>query len=107
MDTLTIIIIAVSLLLIFDVFLIRRIRKKRQGRFKLVIEKGIIIENKGTVPSGFLYDVQQLSRITKPDSLIINGSGIETAAPKLEFRGNVSAELKAKIEHSLTLSLQG
>lgn len=106
MDTLTTIIIAVVLLLIVDVFLIRHMRKKRQDCFKLVIEKGIIIENKGNVPSEFLYDVQQLSRITKPDSIIINGSGIENGNPKLEFRGNVSAELKAKIEHSLSLSLQ-
>ena len=47
MDTLTTIIIAVVLLLIVDVFLIRHMRKKRQDRFKLVIEKGIIIENGG------------------------------------------------------------
>ncbi len=106
MDTLTIIIIAVVLLLIADVFLIRHLRKKRQDCFKLVIEKGIIIENKGTVPSEFLYDVQQLSRINKPDSVIINGSGIEAGVPTLEIKGNISPELKAKIEHSLSLSLQ-
>ena len=106
MDTLSVIIIGVLVLLIFDAFLIFHIRKKRRGSFKLVIEKGVITENNGNVPAEFLYDIQQLARISKPDSLIINGSGIAGIAPVLEFRGNISPELRAKIEHSLTLSLQ-
>lgn len=106
MDTLTIIIFGVIILLVFDFILIRHIRKKRLGGFKLVIEKGVITENIGNVPSEFLYDVQQLARMNRPESLIINGSGISGSAPQLQFRGNISAELKAKIEDSLALSLQ-
>ncbi|MCN4145298.1 MAG: hypothetical protein LC437_09900 [Thiohalomonas sp.] len=53
MDTLTVIIIGVVILLIFDVFLIHHVRKKRKGSFKLVIENGVITENKGNVPSEF------------------------------------------------------
>ena len=106
MDTSTIIISGVILLLIFDVYFIYHIRKKRQGSFKLVIDKGIIKENKGHVPAEFLYDVQQLARINKPESLIINGSGITGSEPKLKFRGNISTELQEKFENSLTLSLQ-
>ena len=106
MDILSIIIIGVVILFIADSFLIYFVRRKRKGSFKLVIEKGIIVENNGHVPAEFLYDIQQLSRMTKPESLIINGSGIQTSKPKLEFLGNISAELKTKIEHSLTLSLQ-
>lgn len=106
MDILSIIIIGVVVLLVADSCLIYYVRRKRRGSFKLVIEKGIIIENNGNVPSEFLYDIQQLARMSKPDSLIINGSGIETNDPKLEFLGNISVELKEKIEHSLTVSLQ-
>ncbi len=106
MDTLTIIIIGVVILLIFDAILIFYIRKKRNGSFKLVIEKGIITENIGNIPSEFLYDVQQLARINKPESLIINGRGINSSRPQLEFFGVIDAQLQQKIEHSLTLSLR-
>ena len=106
MDISTIIISGVILLLIFDVYFIYHIRKKRQGSFKLVIENGIIKENKGNIPSEFLYDAQQLARINKPESLIINGSSITGNEPKLEFRGAISSELQEKFENSLTLSLQ-
>lgn len=98
------VIIGVVLLLAFDVCFIFRIRKKRQGSFKLVIEKGVITESNGNIPAEFLYDMQQLARMTKPESLIINGSGLSGNSPKLEFRGHISAELQAKIEHSLILS---
>lgn len=106
MDTLSVIILGVVLLLIFDVFFIFHVRKKRQGSFKLVIEKGIIVENKGTVPAEFLYDIQQLSRMYKPENLIINGRDINSSHPKLDFMGNINPELQGKIEHSLQLSLQ-
>ncbi len=106
MDTLTVIIIGVSLLLIFDGFLIHHRRQKRKDSFKLVIEKGVITKNDGTIPAEFLYDVQQLSRINKPDALIINGSNISSDTPKLEFKGVISPELQKKIEQSLVLSLQ-
>ncbi len=106
MDILSIIIIGVVVLLIADSFLIYYVRRKRRGSFKLVIEKGIIIENNGNVPAEFLYDIQQLARMSKPESLIINGSGIESSEPKLEFMGNISFELREKIEHALSLSLQ-
>ncbi|MCU7833862.1 MAG: hypothetical protein KZQ83_01320 [gamma proteobacterium symbiont of Taylorina sp.] len=106
MDILSIIIIGVAALLLADGFLIHYVRKKRKGSFKLVIEKGIITENQGNIPSEFLYDIQQLSRMSKPDSLIINGSGIESSEPSLEFLGNISVDLKEKIKHSLTISLQ-
>lgn len=106
MDTLTVIIIGVVILLIFDVFLIHHVRKKRKGSFKLVIEKGVITENKGNVPAEFLYDIQQLARINKPDSLIINGSGLAGNAPKLEFLGVIDSELREKMQQSLILSLQ-
>lgn len=106
MDTLSVIILGVVLLLIFDVFFIFHVRKKRQGSFKLVIEKGIIVENKGTVPAEFLYDIQQLSRMYKPENLIINGRDIHSSHPKLDFMGNINPELQGKIEHSLQLSLQ-
>lgn len=106
MDTLTVIIIGVLILLIFDAFLIYHVRKKRKGSFKLVIESGVITENKGNVPSEFLYDIQQLARINKPDSLVVNGSGITGNNPKLEILGLIEPELKIKIEQSLVLSLQ-
>ena len=106
MDTLSVIIIGVVVLLVADGFLIHYVRRKRKGSFKLVIEKGIITENNGNIPAEFLYDIQQLSRMSKPDSLIINGSGIESREPRLEFLGNISVELKEKIRHSLMISLQ-
>lgn len=106
MDTLTVIIIGVSILLIVDGFFIYYLRKKRKDRFKLVIEKGVVTENTGDIPSEFLYDIQQLSRINKPDTLIINGSNISSDTPKLEFKGVISPELQKKIEHSFVLSLQ-
>ena len=106
MDTLTVIILGVSILLIVDGILIYRVRKKRKDCFKLVIEKGVITENTGDIPSEFLYDIQQLSRINKPDTLIINGTSISSDAPKLEFKGVISPELQKKIERSLILSLQ-
>ncbi len=106
MDTLTIIIIGVTALLIFDVFLIRHLRKKNKDRFKLVIEDGVITKNDGNVPSEFLYDIQQLSRINKPDTLIIYGDDVSSGKPTLEIKGLISPELKKKIEESLTLSLQ-
>jgi hypothetical protein len=100
MDTLPVIIIGVIILLII------RIRNKRKNSFKLIIEKGIIIKHSENVPSEFLYDVQQLARINKPDSLIINGSEILSKSPKLEFNGIFSPDLQSKIERSLRLSLQ-
>lgn len=106
MDTLTVIIIGVLVLLIFDAFLINHLRKKRKDSFKLVIEKGIITQNNGNIPSEFLYDIQQLSRINKPDALIINGSNISSDEPKLEIKGVISPELQKKIEYSLVLSLK-
>lgn len=106
MDTLTVIIIGVLILLIFDAFLINHLRKKRKDSFKLVIEKGIITQNNGNIPSEFLYDIQQLSRINKPDALIINGSNISSNEPKLEIKGVISPELQEKIEYSLVLSLK-
>ncbi|MCU7939188.1 MAG: hypothetical protein KZQ64_12745 [gamma proteobacterium symbiont of Bathyaustriella thionipta] len=106
MDTLTVIISGVVILLIFDAFLIYYVRKKRKGSFKLVIEKGVITENQGNIPSEFLYDIQQLARINKPDSLIINGSGLTTNDPKLEFLGVIDPQLQIKMEQSLVLSLQ-
>ncbi|MCK5664167.1 MAG: hypothetical protein KAI17_11810 [Thiotrichaceae bacterium] len=106
MNTLTVIIIGVLILLIFDAFLIYYVRKKRKGSFKLVIEKGVITENRGNVPSEFLYDIQQLARINKPDSLIINGSGITGNDPKLEFLGVIDPELRTKMQQSLIISLQ-
>jgi hypothetical protein len=106
MDTLSVIIIGVIVVLIFDVYFIVHIRKKRQGMFKLVIEKGLVVEHQGNVPSEFLYDIQQLARIYKPDSLILNGSGINTSSPELKILGQLNEELKSKIERSLKLSLQ-
>ena len=106
MDTLTVIIIGVVILLIFDALLIIHLKRKKKDRFKLIIEKGIITKDEGNIPSEFLYDVQQLSRINKPDALIINGSHILSSNPKLEFKGIISPELKIKIEDSLKLSLQ-
>jgi len=106
MDSLTVIIIGVVLLLIVDAYLLYRIRKKRQGSFKLVIEKGKITKNIGHVPAEFLYDIQQLTRMNKLENLIINGSGLPGHASRLEFRGNISPELQDKIKHSLSLSQQ-
>ncbi len=106
MDTLTIIIIGVAILLVFDVLLIVHIRKKRKGAFKIIVEKGVIVKNEGNIPSEFLYDVQQLVRMYKPDNIIINATGINTGAPKLEFRGVIEPELQLKIERALQLSLK-
>lgn len=106
MDSLSVIIIGVILLVIFDVYLLHRLRKKRRNDFKLVIEKGVIVENRGAVPAEFLYDVQQLARMHKTETLIINGREINSRAPKLDFLGTISPELQHKIEHALQLSLQ-
>lgn len=106
MDTLTVIIIGVLLILIVDAFLIYHVRKKRKDSFKLIIEQGVITKNSGNIPSEFLYDVQQLSRINKPDALIINASEVSSGKPKLEFKGVITPELQQKIEQSLSLSLQ-
>jgi len=106
MDTLSVIIIGVIVLLFFDGYFIHRIRKKRRNDFKLVIEKGIIVESKGSAPAEFLYDIQQLARIYKPENLIINGRDICSHKPKLEFLGTINPELQLKIEQSLQLSLQ-
>jgi len=106
MDTLSVIIVVVLVLLLADAFLIYYIRRKRKGQFKLVIEKGVIAENIGDVPAEFLYDIQQLFRISKPKSLIINGIGINSSDPKLTFVGHISEDLKNKMKHSLKLSLQ-
>ncbi|WP_198266497.1 hypothetical protein [sulfur-oxidizing endosymbiont of Gigantopelta aegis] len=106
MDTLTVIIIGVTVLLILDFFLISYLRKKRKDRFKIIIEEGIITQNSEHIPSEFLYDLQQLSRINKPDILIINGSGLLSKQPEMEFKGNASDDLKEKIKQSLILSLQ-
>lgn len=106
MDTLTVIIIGVSILLIFDAFLIVHLRKKRQDSFKIIVENAKVIDTSGNTPSEFLYDIQQLARINNIDTLILNGSSISSGEPKLEIRGVISAELQKKIEHSLELSLQ-
>lgn len=106
MNTLSLIIMGVSIALIVDALLIYHLRKKRKDSFKLVVEKGIITKNTGNTPSEFLYDIQQLSRINKPDALIINGSKLSSGIPELEIKGVISPELKKKIEQSLLLSLQ-
>jgi len=106
MNTLSIIITGVIILLLFDIFLMRHIRKKRKGQFKLVIEKARVIETQGEPPSEFLYDLQQLARINNIEALIINGKNINTTSPDLEFLGNIEHQLKQKLVHSLTLSLQ-
>ena len=105
MDTLTIIIIGVTFLLIFDALLIWHVRKKRKGAFKIIIEKGVIVKNEGTIPSEFLYDVQQLVRMYKPENIIINATGINSGEPRLEFRGVIKPELQLKIERALQLSI--
>ncbi len=105
MDTLTIIIIGVTLLLIFDGVLIWHVRKKRKGGFKMIIEKGVIVKNEGNIPSEFLYDVQQLVRMYKPENVIINATGINNGEAKLEFRGVIEPDLQLKIERALQLSL--
>ena len=104
MDTLTIIIVGVIILLTFDAFFIFYIRRKRQGQFKIIIEKGVIIKNEGNIPSEFLYDVQQLVRMYKPENVIINGSGIKSGEPKMEIRGVIEPQLQEKIEQALKLS---
>ncbi len=106
MDTLTIIIIGVAVLLVFDALLILHIRKKPRNTFKMIIEKGVIVKNEGDIPSEFLYDVQQLVRMYKPENVIIYATEINTSEPKLEFRGGIEPELQLKIERALQLSIQ-
>ncbi|MCW8932834.1 MAG: DUF3634 family protein [Gammaproteobacteria bacterium] len=106
MDTLTIIIVGVSAILIFDAFLIFHLKKKRKDSFKIIVEKAKVTQNTGNTPPEFLYDIQQLARINNVDTLIINGSKISSGSPNLEVKGNISQELQEKIEHSLELSLQ-
>ncbi len=106
MDTLTVIIIGVSILLIFDFLLIHHLRKKRRDSFKVIVEQAKVTKNEGNTPSEFLYDIQQLARIHNVDALIINGSNISSDSPDLEIKGVVSPELQKKIKHSLELSLK-
>jgi len=106
MDTLTVIIIGVTILLIFDALLIQHLRKKKKDSFKVIVEQAKVTKNVGNTPPEFLYDIQQLARINHIDTLIINGSNISSEDPKMEIKGAVSPELKQKIEHSLELSLK-
>ncbi len=78
---------------------------RRQGSFKIVIENGVITSHSESIPSEFLYDVQQIARIEKLQYLIIKGSGIKTSSPKLFFQGEISPQLQEKFSQSLTLSL--
>ena len=106
MDTLIIIIIGVTILLIFDGFLIQHLRKKRRDSFKVIVEQAKVTQNIGNTPPEFLYDIQQLARINNIDTLIINGSDISSDDPKMELKGIISSELQKKIEQSLELSLK-
>jgi hypothetical protein len=106
METLTLIIIGISLFLMLTLFLLISFKKKRQHHFKLIIEKGIITTNTANVPVEFLYDTQQLARIYKPDYLIINGRHINAKTPIIIFKGVISLELQTKLEQSLILSLK-
>lgn len=106
MDTLIIIIIGVTILLIFDGFLIQHLRKKRRDSFKVIVEQAKVTQNIGNTPPEFLYDIQQLARINNIDTLIINGSDISSDDPKMELKGIISPELQKKIEQSLELSLK-
>lgn len=106
MDSLSIIIAGIVLLLVIDFFIIRQIRKKRQGSFKIVIEKGRISETKGNPPSEFLFDIQQLARMFHTETLIINGQGTHGKSPSLNFVGNINPQLRQKIDQAFHLSLQ-
>ncbi len=106
MNTLTVIIVGISLLLIFDFFLIRHLRKKKKDRFKVVVEQAKVTDTSGNIPSEFLYDIQQLARIHNIDALIINGSQVPSKTPELELKGLISSEIKEKIHHSLELSIK-
>lgn len=106
MNTLTVIIIGVTILLIFDAFLIRHLRNKRKDSFKVIVEQAKVTKNVGNTPPEFLYDIQQLARINDIDTLIINGSNLSSESPEMELKGIVSPELKQKIERSLELSLR-
>ncbi len=106
MNTLTVIIIGVTALLIFDAFLIHHLRKKKKDSFKVIVEQAKVTQNIGNTPPEFLYDIQQLARINNIDALIINGSNISSDEPKLELKGIINSELQKKIEQSLELSLK-
>ena len=97
--------IGFSLLLLF-VYLFYRIKKRLHESFKIVIENGYIAFRTDNVPAEFLYDVQQIARIEKLPALVIIGTGLKTDSPQLIFKGDLSAQLKQKIQHSLMLSLQ-
>ena len=82
------------------------IYKNTKASFKLIIEKGIITERSGDIPSEFLYDIQQLARINKPEKLLLKGCGITANKPELKITGVIDEQLKTKMEQSLILSLQ-
>ena len=82
------------------------IYKNKKASFKIIIEKGVITERNGDVPSEFLYDIQQLARINKPEKLVLKVYGIANNKPELKITGVIDEQLKTKMEQSLILSLQ-
>lgn len=107
MDGMTIIIIScVILLLIFDGYFILRLRKKRQDRFKLFIEKGQVVEFNETVPEKFLEKVKTISQSHHIQQLFIYGYDLSSNAPYLEFQGSITPELKQLFQVALQASIQ-
>jgi len=98
---LTIVVILILILLIAVL-----IYNNKKADFKLIIEKGVITERSGDIPSEFLYDIQQLARMNKPEKLLLKGYGITTNQPELKISGMIDKQLKSKMEYSLSLSLQ-
>jgi len=100
---LTTILITSSLFIL--ILLVSLLIYKKKASFTLIIEKGIITDRNGDIPSEFLYDIQQLARMNKPEKLVLKGYGITTNQPELKISGIIDKQLKSKMEHSLSLSL--
>ena len=96
----------ISSIFILILFVGLLIYKNKKANFKLIVEKGVITERSGDIPSEFLYDIQQLARINKPEKFVLKGYGITDNKPELNIIGMIDIELKIKMEQSLILSLQ-
>ena len=96
----------VVILLLFDaVFFGFLLKRKRRIIFTVFVEEGVIKSHEGDIPSEFLFDVDQLSRIYKPGNIKISGIRRHDSI-YLEFSGPMPDELKEKYKKALVLALQ-
>jgi len=98
--------VIIVILLLFDaVFFGFLLKRKRRVVFTLLIEEGAIKSHEGDIPSEFLFDVEQLSRMHKPGNIRITGRKCHERV-YLEFSGPLPDELKEKYRDALNLALK-